>query len=180
MNLQTKNNDLVKDGTLYRNWSLWYLIPDRFTMKNSDWTDFLHKVCDFSTIDQFWEVLNSYEKASSLPKGCRYYVFKRGVKPLWEDPSNSGGFELSIEHQISHSKKQKINDRWEDILMALIGEILPHSELINGVEFTIRAETFRIKLWIAPCNKEIIPEISSEFSRIVKWKSSVQVTDIKH
>lgn len=167
---------IEKDGVLYRKWTLWYLIPDRYTMKDADWKEFLHKGCDFETISDFWAALNSLEKAAFLPKGCRYYVFKQGVVPLWEDISNRGGCEISIEHPIAKTKKQKINDRWEDALMSVIGETMPNSEAVNGLEFTVRTETFKISFWAAKCKDEIKDSLSAELKKIVKWNTEVKVT----
>ena len=169
---------IVKDGTLYRGWTLWYLIPDRYTMKDADWKDFLHKVCDFHTIDEMWAALNSLEKAAFLPKGCRYYVFKKGVVPLWEDSANANGFELSIEHQIAKAKKQKVNDRWEDALLAVLGESIPNSETVNGVEFTVRTETFKISYWIAKCSDEVKTSLAAELKKVAKWNSEVKITPL--
>ena len=169
---------IVKDGTLFRSWTLWYLIPDRYTMKDADWTDFLHKVCDFNTVDGMWAALNSLEKAAFLPKGCRYYVFRQGITPLWEDSANSGGFELSIEHAIAKAKKQKVNDRWEDALLSVLGESIQHSDAVNGVEFTVRTETFKISYWIAKCSDEVKTALVGELKKAAKWNSEVKVTPL--
>lgn len=168
-----------QDGRLYRQWTLWYLIPDRFTVKDAKWNDFLHKVCDFETVEEFWGAINSLERGAYLPKGCRYYVFKRGIIPLWEEPQNIGGTEVTIEHAIAKAKKQKINDRWEDVLCSVVGETIPNGNFINGVEITVRAETFRISLWVAPCGEDAIKEISAHLAKVAKWNSPVKTTAIK-
>lgn len=168
-----------KDGKLYREWTLWYLIPDRYTMKEAAWKDFLHPIADFDSIEKFFAALNSVEKASLLPKGCRYYVFRKGVVPLWEDVANNGGHEISIEHQIAKAKKPKVNDRWEDVLFSVIGESFPNSDKINGVEFTVRTETFKICIWVAHSPEEVTNAISSELSKLIRWNSPVKVNDIK-
>jgi len=164
---------------LLRQWTFWYLIPDRFTIKSANWDEFLHRLADFETIEEFWGILNSIEKASLLPKGCRYYVFKRGIRPLWEDRNNAGGIELSIEHVIAKSKKEKINDRFEDVVLSLIGETIAHSEHINGIEFTIRTDKFRMNLWVSATGKPFKDEISADLLKLARWKAQVTTSDIK-
>lgn len=170
---------MEKDGALYRSWTLWYLIPDRFTEKNGDWTQFLHKVCVFSTIEQMWAALNSVEKASYLPKGCRYYIFKGDVMPLWEDSRNRNGKEVIIEHQIAKANKDKINEKWENALCYLLGETLKNSELVNGIEFTVRTETFKISFWVSESNEDVYKSIGDELKRITDWKAQIRFADLK-
>ncbi|EAY01742.1 Eukaryotic initiation factor 4E family protein [Trichomonas vaginalis G3] len=170
---------IEKDGTLYREWTLWYLIPDRYTMKEAAWKDFLHPIADFDTIDKFWAAFNSIEKASLLPKGCRYYVFRKGILPLWEDHANISGHEVSIEHTIAKAKKPKVNDRWEDVLFSVIGESFPYSDKINGVEFTVRTETFKIGVWVSQTPYEVTNAISAELAKLIRWNTPVKVSEIK-
>ena len=112
---------------------MWCFIPDRFTTKDANWIDFLHPADTFDTIDKLWEIINSMEKSAFLPKGCRYYVFKKGIKPLWEDHFNQGGYEVSIEHAITKSKRNKITDRFLDCVFSLCGESFSHSDIVNDI-----------------------------------------------
>ena len=170
---------MSKDGKLFRSWSLWYLIPDRYSMKVTDWNDFLHQLASFDTIDEMWSALNSIVKAAQLPKGCRYYIFRKGVRPVWEDKSNVGGFEISIEHPIARSKRPRITDRWIDVVLSVLGETISNSEAVNGVEFTVRAETFKIGIWTSPCPEQVPNQIKNDLAKLVGWKSQVKVTPIK-
>ncbi|OHT04932.1 Eukaryotic initiation factor 4E family protein [Tritrichomonas foetus] len=167
------------DGKLFRTWSLWYLIPDRYSMKDSDWNDFLHTISTFDTIEDMWAALNCLEKSAQLPKGCRYYIFKRGVRPVWEDKANNGGFEISIEHPTAKAKRQKITDRWIDLVLSVLGESMPHSELVNGVEFTVRATTFKVSVWTSPCSQNDANAIKTHLSHVVNWKSPIKQTVIQ-
>ena len=167
------------DGKLYRSWSLWYLIPDRYSMKVQDWNDFLHIMNTFDSIDDMWATLNAIEKAAQLPKGCRYYIFKKGVRPVWEDKSNVGGYEISIEHPVLKSVRKKITDRWVDVVLSILGENISNSELINGVEFTVRAQTFKIGIWTSRCSQAEADAIKTDLSHLVNWKTTVKQTIIQ-
>lgn len=167
------------DGKLFRTWCLWYLIPDRYSMKDSDWNDFLHLMNQFDSIDDMWATLNCIERSAQLPKGCRYYVFKKGVRPVWEDKSNVGGYEISIEHPIVKSNRKKITDRWIDLVLAVLGESIASSDWINGVEFTVRAETFKISIWTSPCPSADADAIKTALSHIINWKNQIKQTIIQ-
>lgn len=167
------------DGKLYRTWSLWYLIPDRYHIGGNDWTDFLHELNTFDTIEGMWETLNSIGRAASLPKGSRFYIFRKGVRPLWEDRANKGGKLISIEHPIANAKKQKISDRWTDLVLSVLGETIANSDIINGVEFTVRKGTYNTCVWLAPCEDQATAVVEKELSRIINWKSPIKVTKIE-
>jgi translation initiation factor 4E len=165
------------DGRLFRTWCFWYLIPDRYQIREN-WNDFLHVLHTFDTIDDLWATLNSVGRAAQLPKGSRFYIFRKGVQPLWEDRTNVGGRLISIEHQIQNAKKPKISDRWTDVVLGVVGESIANSEMINGVEFTVRKETYNIALWTAPIADPLVDEIAKDFQRFVAWKSPIKIQKI--
>jgi translation initiation factor 4E len=165
------------DGKLFRTWSFWYLIPDRYQIRDN-WTDFLHILHTFDTIDELWATLNSVGRAAQLPKGSRFYIFKKGVQPLWEDRANVGGRLISIEHPVANAKKPKISDRWTDLVLSVLGETIAYSESINGIEFTVRKETYNIAVWTGPIDEGQRSAIERDVARIVAWKSAVKQTKI--
>jgi translation initiation factor 4E len=154
------------------------MIPDHYQIREN-WTDFLHLLNTFDSIDEMWATLNSVGRAAQLPKGSRFYIFKKGVQPLWEDPANAGGHLISIEHPIANAKKPKISDRWIDIVLSVLGESIVNSELINGVEFTVRKETYNIALWTGPIDEAQRVALERELARIVAWKGPVKHTKIE-
>jgi translation initiation factor 4E len=166
------------DGKLLRQWSLWYLVPDRYQMHITDWSDFLHVLNTFGTIDEMWATLNSVGKAAQLPKGSRFYIFKLGVQPLWEDRANQGGRLISIEHPIANAKKPKISDRWTDLVLAVVGESIANAELINGIEFTVRKQTYNICVWVSPCDDARVAVLEKELARLVRWATPIKVSVI--
>lgn len=166
------------DGKLLRKWSAWYLIPDRFTTRDANWNEFLHELGEFDSIEDFWAMYNSLEKSALLPKGCRHYIFKSGVPPLWEDRQNSNGFEISVSHPIAKSKRSKITDRFTDVVLSLIGETISNSELINGIEFRVRTEMYMISLWVASSSEEARQQIAKDLEKIVGWQTQATITPI--
>ncbi|KAH0785260.1 eukaryotic translation initiation factor 4E [Histomonas meleagridis] len=169
----------MESSKLLRSWNFWYLIPDRSTNIDANWGDFLHCLGSIETIEDIWSTLNAVEPAHKLPKGCKYYVFKKGVNPLWEDNANINGYEISIEHQISGSKKANIADRWVDVVLSCIGETIAKSNLVNGVEFSVRAQNYKIGIWTSPCSEEDAQEITANLQKLTGWQTQAKFVQIK-
>jgi translation initiation factor 4E len=71
------------------------------------------------------------------------YLFKEGVKPLWEDVNNLGGgcFKIKIE-------KKRSNKLWESTLFAMISPKNRNIDVMNGIRIKIREKFDEIELWM--------------------------------
>jgi len=68
-------------------WTLWY-----FGNENcSSWEDNLCQVSSFSTVEDFWALYHHVAPISELKSGTSYFLFKEGIKPMWEDDANRDG-----------------------------------------------------------------------------------------
>mmetsp|Transcript_28897 Transcript_28897/g.32103 ORF Transcript_28897/g.32103 Transcript_28897/m.32103 type:complete len:141 (+) Transcript_28897:88-510(+) len=81
-----KANELQTKHPLQHSWTLWYDGPGK--PKGGDWLDSVHKVMTFDTVEDFWRIWNNIRPASKLERKSTYHLFKEGVKPMWEDPTN--------------------------------------------------------------------------------------------
>ena len=68
------------------------------------------------TVKPFWEVLNSFPLGRLQLKDSVHF-FKRGVKPVWEDPRNVKGGAWTF-----RVPKAQAEDFWKEILMMAVGE----------------------------------------------------------
>ena len=93
-------------------WTLWYFKNDR----TKDWSENLREVITFDTVEDFWAIYTHVELASRLSAFSDYSLFKRGVKPMWEDPANAKGGKWVINLE----KRQRIQ---------LLDEV--HTESLN-------------------------------------------------
>jgi len=110
------------------------------------------KVAMISTVEEFWALYNFIQPASSLTQGSDYYLFKEGIRPMWEDPkninggrwhvkgfehersdkfvknpSNKSGTEVDIAEKEQQQKskqhtKEKLDNHWLELMMAVVGE----------------------------------------------------------
>ena len=71
---------------------------------------------DIITAKPFWEVLNSFP-FDALKLKDSVHFFKRGVKPVWEDPRNVKGGSWTF-----RVPKAQCEDFWKEVLMLAVGE----------------------------------------------------------
>lgn len=127
-------------------WSFWYYQG----IKNQPWKFNLKHVYDFSTIEDFWSVYNHVIPPSELTVGRDYNLFKKDVRPEWEDPRNRKGGKWSVT-PASKTRKvgNEIDDLWKEILMAMVGGGFgDQSPLICGASYSARKQQDRISVWI--------------------------------
>ena len=83
-----------------------------------------------------------------LPKSCEFYLFRSGIKPLWEDPANKGGGRYVL-----HIKKIFANKTWEDMLISLICSTNNESD-VNGVVINVRSWEILLSVWMKKLDDE--------------------------
>jgi len=128
-------------------WTLWYYENDR----QNTWEKNLKEIASFQTVEDFWSLYNHIKLASELKQGCDYSLFKKGVKPMWEDEVNKRGGRWLI----NLDKKQRGHDLdkyWLDIILCLIGEAFENSDEVCGATVNIRGKGDKIGLWTSDAN----------------------------
>uniref|UniRef100_A0A915P8Q4 EIF-4F 25 kDa subunit n=1 Tax=Meloidogyne floridensis TaxID=298350 RepID=A0A915P8Q4_9BILA len=127
-------------------WSFWLHIADR----NRSWSDCMEQQCIIGSIEDFIALKYRILPPSQLPlvEIC-YYVFKEGIKPMWEDPHNQGGgsIEIVFGRQYQYTRLDKL---WFELLELLFaGQFDEHNNKICGLTFAMRFRGYTISLWIS-------------------------------
>ncbi|KDR11192.1 eukaryotic translation initiation factor 4E-like [Zootermopsis nevadensis] len=151
---------------LQNTWTLWYYENDR----NKNWEENQKEIISFDTVEDFWSLYNHIKMASELRQGCDYSLFKKGIRPMWEDDANKRGGRWLI----NLAKNQRGNDLdkyWLEILLCMIGEAFDeHSEDVCGAVVNIRAKGDKIGIWTADAVKA--PSVI-EIGRKLKQRLSI-------
>ena len=84
-------------------WTLWeHRSPDK---NSKSYEDNMAKIVDFATVEDFWNAWNHIPKPSQIFFDGKtkkrfsnrsvesFSLFKKGIKPEWEDPANRAGAE---------------------------------------------------------------------------------------
>ena len=161
-----KNHHKLNDS-----WTFWYLIPNRQSTQAKNWSDFLTPLHDFKSIEDFWAIYNTIKPPAALPKGCRYYVFRQGIKPLWEDSHNVNGHEVYAEFKLPDDRqkghkgkdegpnetkviKETSQEKWLELVLSALGLQIANHEKINGLEFNCRGNILKVGAWVAPAEED--------------------------
>jgi translation initiation factor 4E len=162
---------------LSEEWVFWYLIPNRTGLASggpdADWNSYLHPVHAFQTVEDFGRIINSLEHPGKLLKGCRYYVFRRAVRPLWEDPAAAGGQMVFIEVNKEPDRGEELESIWVSVVLALTAGEFPENDSILGVEYSSRPSSFRIALWVSAHSVDL-SAIQADMARVTNAIAGVQ------
>ena len=189
--IKIKNEDYHQ---LYCDWTFYYLIPNKIDSTNKNWNSYLKKLHDFSTFEDFWAIVNSVEQPSNLKKGCRYYIFKKNIQPLWEDQQNTGGRDISRQYQLPQFRQDsknrqpkpesnqpsneiliKAQEKWKKLVIAVLcnrDEYFHEKDLINGVEFTCRANAIKVGIWTKPITEQQFESLKTDLLSILEYNEA--------
>jgi len=130
---------------LQHTWTWWFDSP-KGKITQSSWANNLKKIYTFSTVEDFWCLWNNIKGAHELGPGSNYHVFKEGIEPKWEDPSNKKGGKWII--QIKNSQREtQLNQIWLYTVLACIGCSFEDDDEVCGVVVSLRKKDDKICLW---------------------------------
>jgi translation initiation factor 4E len=96
---------------------------------------------------------NNITACSDLGLKSDYHLFKKGVRPEWEDPQNKHGGKWSF--QFKDKKQVNIDELWLHTQLAAIGETLEDESdnEVMGVVVNVRKGFYRVGLWTRTTGK---------------------------
>jgi len=50
-----------------------------------EFEDNLKPIGNFNSVEDFWSINQHMRRPSQLPRGCTFFLFKKNIKPMWED-----------------------------------------------------------------------------------------------
>ncbi|CAH0767945.1 unnamed protein product [Bemisia tabaci] len=134
---------------LQHTWTLWYFENDR----SRKWEENQREVIDFNTVEDFWCLFNHIKPAGELKNSSDYSLFKKGIRPMWEDDANKNGGRWLI--NIDKPTRDEINLCWLELVLCMIGEAFDEaSDEICGAVVSIRAKAAKLGLWTGNANNE--------------------------
>uniref|UniRef100_A0AC34FYJ1 EIF-4F 25 kDa subunit n=1 Tax=Panagrolaimus sp. ES5 TaxID=591445 RepID=A0AC34FYJ1_9BILA len=95
----------------------------------------------------FKSLYSNIQPPTGLPWNSDYYLFREGIKPMWEDPSNiKGGRWLT---QIERTKRaERLDNCWLELMMALVGEQFSNlGSNVCGAVVNVRQKGDKVALW---------------------------------
>ncbi|KAL8741225.1 MAG: hypothetical protein Q9190_006143 [Brigantiaea leucoxantha] len=135
-----KLSSVESEHTLKSTWIVWYRPP---TSKHQDYEKSTIPLAFFSTVESFWILYTHLKRPSSLPSVSDYHVFKKGIRPVWEDEENKRGGKWIVR------LKKGVADRyWEDLLLAIVGDQFAEAgEEVCGAVLSVRSGEDVLSIW---------------------------------
>ncbi|MES1921388.1 hypothetical protein MHBO_002919 [Bonamia ostreae] len=141
-----KNEHLLSSA-----WSLWYDSgkPRGKTfgsISQKEWMATLKEVCSFTSVEQFWAIFNNLLPANRMQTGSSYYLFKKGIRPEWEDKANEKGGRWHF--VLTKDEKSIAGGVWLYLVLGLIGNETKGGDDIVGGAVSMREREFRVSVWV--------------------------------
>jgi len=194
-----KQHDIGEKHDLQFAWTFWYVYTlshrEKKKMKRVRHYEYvLHEVFTFNTLEDFWRMYNNTYQTSEVISNTDYLIFKKHIKPEWEDPTNRAGGKWVITLPIEDDFEEEVADAWRNLLLYIIGGQFSFAqmEVINGVIYSIRDKHQRMSIWCrtnpnsSPESQKLLISIGQFFKKIVKlptkYKFSYQLHEkaLKH
>lgn len=175
----TEQCSLLSGGKVHHlryKWIFWHYRRSKRTTKT--WMDCQRELAEIETLENFWTFFVQLRNPSMVKINQDYALFKKGIKPMWEDPANVRGGQWIFVIQKSHQKYRFLVDHvWNEIVLALICSIFKPSimDLVCGIVFSMRISCFtKISIWISDYKavREILV-LGHELKRITNFEDCV-------
>lgn len=130
----------------------------------SEYNNSLRPICTFKTIEDFWKYWSYVPRPSEvffdgqqkrLVNGRfveGFSLFKKDIRPEWEDPANSKGGELTCRKNLDVNT---LDLYWENLVLGLIGETIDEADEICGCRVVDKGKQkpgnktmFKLELWL--------------------------------
>jgi len=144
------------------------------------------KLCEIATVEDFWSAFNSLPKPSQIFFDGKmrkrfsdravesFSIFKKNIKPEWEDPMNAKGAELVCRKAFP---PQQLDDLWTNLVLGIIGETLDPADEICGVRVVDKSVNSRVQqrfeLWYKKNDESLAGDLRDRLSSTL-GKSAVQ------
>lgn len=86
-----------------------------------------------------------------------YMLFKKGIRPEWEDPNNREGGKWVVTLPIEDDMEEECGQAWITSLATMVSGIVENDEinLINGIVLSVREKHLRLSLWCSD-SKDVV------------------------
>jgi len=158
---------------LHHSWSL--LVDAGKCPPGTEWLDIVKLISSFASVESFWSAYNNVVPPSSLNVNSTYHLFRKGIKPMWEDPSNAKGgkWVMSMPRGRGQTDNVKrVDEWWMYTVLAMVGETMgEEGKEVCGAVVSIRKSQDKLALWINTTEKTAAIKIGQ------RWKDALKISD---
>ena len=126
----------------------------------------MHEVYSFGTLEHFWQMYNNLHNVEEIMPNTDYMMFKKGIRPEWEDADNREGGKWVVTLPIQEDMEEECEQAWTKSLVSMISNSIDAEDMaqINGIVLSVREKHLRLSLWCAISKDEqILKSIGRSF-----------------
>ncbi|KAK3325540.1 translation initiation factor eIF 4e-like domain-containing protein [Apodospora peruviana] len=137
---------------LRNSWVFWFRPPISKANGFIEYEKTLHPIASCDSAEEFFTVYQHLKRPSALPLVSDYHLFKKGIRPIWEDEENKHGGKWIVR------LKKGVADRyWEDLLFAVIGDQFGDaSDEVCGVVLSVRNGEDILSIWLRDDGQRVL------------------------
>jgi len=163
--------DPSKKHLLHNEWTLWYDSRNETNKARpataAVWGASVREVLSFNSVEDFWGLFNNLVEPSRLSVRSNYHLFKKGVRPAWEDEANAKGGSWVVEFP-PRVDSELFNKAWLNTVLAMVGETFTDADDVNGLVASLRKPGNRLSLWTkSAANREMCLRIGSQWKKFL-------------
>lgn len=149
-------------------WDIWY-----HHIKNNWKIDGFNKIFKITSIKDFWDFNNNINLLGGI-NSHHFFMMKKNVTPIWEDPINKNGGCWSIK-----IPTEKSLELWIKLSAYIVGQsLVEDKDLINGISICAKNPiTSVVKIWNSDTKKnsiKLLPvDILNEYGFNIIYKSHI-------
>ena len=134
----------------------------------SQYNQCVQQVACVKSVEQFWSMYSHIRRPSDYEGKIDLHFFKKGIRPVWEDPSNIHGGKW-----ILHLRPLVADRIWENLLLAIVGEQFHVGEEICGAVCCMRRGEVIISVWNRSAdNQGVVNRIKDTLTRALNLPSN--------
>ncbi|KAK4137479.1 IF4E-domain-containing protein [Trichocladium antarcticum] len=159
---------------LRNSWVFWFRPPISKANGFIEYEKTLHPIATAETVEDFFKAYRHLKRPSTLPLVSDYHLFKKGIRPIWEDEENKQGGKWVV-----RLRKGAADRYWEDLLLAIIGEQFGEaSDEVCGIVLSVRNGEDILSIWARSSGQRVL-KIRETMRRVLsfppdtklEWKS---------
>ncbi|KAI1444835.1 translation initiation factor eIF4e [Annulohypoxylon stygium] len=156
-------------------WVFWYRPPITKANGYIEYDKTLHAMMTVKTAEEFWQAYSHLKRPSSLPTVSDYHLFKKGIRPIWEDDENKLGGKWVLR------LKKGIADRYyEDLLMACVGDQFgDEADEVCGVVLSMRNGEDVLSIWTRSTGQKVL-KIRETMRRVLSCPPETRIEFKSH
>ncbi|KAF5663892.1 translation initiation factor 4e [Fusarium heterosporum] len=160
---------------LIDSWTFWYRPPISKAHGFIEYEQTLHEIGTARTAEDFWCLYSHLKRPSTLPVVSDYHLFKKGIRPIWEDDVNKKGGKWVVR------MKKGVADRyWEDLVLNLIGDQFGEAgEDVCGAVLSVRNGEDILSIWTRTDGGRVI-KIRDTMKHVLNFPPNTRVEFKSH